>query len=145
MTTLTAQQRDTVATARSYLGTRWLHQGRTREGIDCIGLVIEVAKHVKGWTYDITDYARQATDETMLNLCHHHLEAKGLHEVQPGDVLIMAFDHQRHAAIVGDYPAPHEVSIIHAYATSRAVVEQRLDTMWSNRVIGCFRFPEGTN
>lgn len=143
MTLMTPQQTAIVTEARSYMGTRWLHQGRTRAGIDCIGLVIEVAKTVKGWDFDITNYPRQATDETMLTLCCQHFDTVPRAELQPGDVLVMRFDNQRHAAIVGDYPAPGELSMIHAYATSRAVVEQRLDSTWARRIIGAFRFPGG--
>jgi len=139
----TPQQRAIVTEARSYLGTRWLHQGRTRTGIDCIGLVIEVAKKVKGWGFDITNYPRQATDETMLDLCHEYLEPVSTACLQPGDVLVMAFYHQRHAAVVGDYPIYGEVSMIHAYAPARKVIEHRLDSLWMSRVIGAFRFPEG--
>ena len=37
MTTIDAQF---VAAARSYIGTRCVHQGRSRNGVDCIGLVV---------------------------------------------------------------------------------------------------------
>ena len=140
---MTPQQTQIIEEARSYISTRWRHQGRSRAGIDCIGLVIEVAKTVKGWDFDITDYPRQATDETMLNLCREHFVTVSMDDLQPGDVLVMRFENQRHAAIVGDYPHSEELSIIHAYSVARKVVEQRLDSVWSGRVIGSFRFPEG--
>lgn len=131
-----------VNEARGWLGVRWQHQGRGRDGIDCAGLVIKVAQAVYGWSFDTRDYARQATDETMLALCHDHLRKIDKADLRPGDVLVMAFENQRHMAIVGDYPAPNELSIIHAYASMRKVVESRLDSVWLGRVIGCFRFPE---
>jgi cell wall-associated NlpC family hydrolase len=140
---MTAQQAAVVAEARSYKGTRWLHQGRSRAGIDCIGLVIEVAKTVKGWTFDTTDYARQATDETMLRVCRQHLIEVKKTDLQPGDVVVMRFENQRHAGLIGDYPAPGELSLIHAYARGKkVVVEHRLDSVWLSCVIGCFRFPD---
>jgi len=142
---MTEQQKAIIEEARSYLKTKWRHQGRSRAGIDCIGLVIEVAKTVKGWDFDITDYPRQATDETMLNLCCEHLLMVSKSELQPGDVLVMRFEHQRHAAIVGDYPHSSELSIIHAYSPARKVIEQRLDSVWLGRVIGAFRFPGGAD
>lgn len=141
MITMNPQQQAIVTTARSYLGSPWRHQGRTPEGIDCIGLVIEVAKKVMGWTFDIIDYPRQASDETMLNLCGQYFSSVESTDLRPGDILVMGFDNQRHAAIVGDYPAEGEVSMIHAYAISRKVIEHRLDSLWMGRVIGCFRFP----
>lgn len=33
-----------VEVARSYLGVKWKHQGRSRAGVDCVGLVI-IALH----------------------------------------------------------------------------------------------------
>jgi cell wall-associated NlpC family hydrolase len=134
---------DIVTEARGWLGVRWLHQGRTREGVDCAGLVIGVAKACRNSTFDTSDYARQATDETMLALCRELLQPVEKADLQPGDVLVMAFENQRHIGIVGDYPYPGELSLIHAYALSpHRVVEVRLDSVWMSRVIGCFRFPE---
>ena len=33
-----------VAAARGWIGVPYLHQGRSRSGIDCIGLVLQVAR-----------------------------------------------------------------------------------------------------
>ena len=35
--------RQFVAAARSWIGTPWVHQGRARHGVDCIGLVVMAA------------------------------------------------------------------------------------------------------
>lgn len=129
-----------IADARSYLGVRWLHQGRTRAGIDCVGLVIEVSKAVLGWSFDVTGYPRHAKDETMLDTCRQRMVEVRRSQVLPGDVLVMAFAHQRHMAIVGGEPGA--LTVIHAYVVNRQVVEQRLDAPWMARVVGCFRFPE---
>lgn len=139
---MTDLQQRIVVEARSYLGVRWLHQGRTREGIDCIGLPILVAQKVFGTKFDATGYARQASDETMLRLCKELLARVPRNALEPGDVLVFGMDNQRHAAVVGDYPHPGEVSIIHAYAPSRKVVEQRLEETWRSRILGAFRFDE---
>lgn len=133
---------DIVREARTWLGVRWRHQGRTRDGIDCAGLVIKVA-HGCGLTdFDTADYGRVASDESMMALCREHLLP--VTTLQPGDVVVMAFENQRHMAIVGDYPqAAGEVSIIHAYALGRrCVIEQRLDSVWARRIIGRFSFPQ---
>jgi cell wall-associated NlpC family hydrolase len=132
---------DIVAKAREFLGCRWRHQGRSRHGVDCAGLVIEVAKAVRGSHFDKRDYERHASDETMLNLCAEHLTRIKVSEAQPGDVMVFAFEHQRHIAIVGDY-VHGGLSLIHAYLPARKVVETRLDDKWLARARGCFRFPE---
>ncbi len=132
---------DIVTEARSWLGVKWLHQGRSREGVDCAGLVIKVAHGLGLTDFDTADYARQATDETMLGLCREHLTPISLADIEPGDVLVMRFDNQRHIGIAGDY-LYGGLSLIHAYASARQVVEHRLDSVWLARVIGAFRFPE---
>src|SRR5574337_982975 len=135
-----------VAYARSFIGTRWVHQGRTRDGLDCAGLVIRVAQDLGYSTFDTTDYARQATDETMLELCRAHLAPVPLGAIEPGDVLVFAFENQRHMGLVGDYPVRGELSLIHAYALGpRRVVEVRLDPVWMGRALGAFRSEEHTS
>jgi cell wall-associated NlpC family hydrolase len=129
-----------VAEARTYLGCRFRHQGRSRQGIDCAGLVIEAAKAVHGSTFDKTDYDRQASDETMIKLCEQHLNRVDLANLQPGDVLVMRFENQRHMAIVTDYPGA--LGMIHAAAINRKVVEHRLDSAWRARIMRAYRFPE---
>ena len=47
-----------VEYARTWLGTKWRHQGRSKQGIDCIGLIIRTAEEF-GFQYeDSTGYAR---------------------------------------------------------------------------------------
>lgn len=133
---------DIVTEARSWIDVRWRHQGRSREdGIDCAGLVIVVAKAVRDSTFDKTDYPRQASDETMLKLCAQYLQRVRPNDMQPGDLAVFGFDNQRHIAIVGDYVFGG-LSLIHAYAPSRKVVEVRLDERWTRRLLAAWRFPE---
>jgi cell wall-associated NlpC family hydrolase len=130
---------DIVLKAREMLGVRYRHQGRSREGVDCIGLPALVRAELGLETIDVTDYPRRATDESMRDWCRDHMVA--VDEIQPGDILVMAFGTDRHMCIVGDYPHGGH-SIIHAYIDNRRVVENRLDEAFAARVIGRFRFPE---
>lgn len=131
---------DIVAEARRWLGVRWRHQGRSREGVDCAGLVIQVAKATRRSTFDCTDYAREAVDEAMIEICSQHLIRIPMSSIRPGDVAVFRFEHQRHIAVIGDY-LYGGLSTIHAYAPSRRVVEMRLDEAWRNRMMTAWRFP----
>lgn len=128
-----------VTEARSWLGVRWRHQGRSREGVDCIGLVIKVAHGLGLSEFDTADYARQATDETLLAGCRKHLLAVQRSAMAPGHVVVMHFDNQRHIGIVGDY-VHGGLSLIHAHALARKVVEHRLDDAWRSRIIAAFAY-----
>lgn len=135
---------DIVTEARTWIGTRWMHQGRTRSGIDCAGLVLKVAHACDVFTFDTADYSRQATDESMLELCREHLEPAAMAEARPGDVAVMRFGSNRHIGIFGDYQYGG-LTLIHAYTAARRVVEHRFTDDWlrsqSASLIAVFCFP----
>lgn len=45
--------------ARGWIGTRWLHQGRTRNGVDCAGLLVLTAQNFDLEHGDMIGYGRQ--------------------------------------------------------------------------------------
>jgi cell wall-associated NlpC family hydrolase len=137
----TLDQADVVAAARGWLDTRWLHQGRTRSGVDCVGLVVVVAAQARGSAFDVRDYARIASDERMLAVCDALLIRRTtLAEMQPGDVVVMHYNEQRHMGIVTPYHWGG-LGLIHAYAPARKVVETRLSEDILARVLAAYRWP----
>ncbi len=132
---------DLVAEARSWLGVRWLHQGRSREGVDCVGLPIVCVQKLRGMDVALPDYRRASTDDTMVQMCRQYLQPIALADMRPGDVIVLGFERQRHMAMLGDYPGGG-LSMIHAYLPNRKVVEARLDTVWAGRIVAAFRIPE---
>jgi cell wall-associated NlpC family hydrolase len=131
------QRSDIVAAARRYLGVRWVHQGRTRHGLDCLGLVVTVARDLGLPVQDITDYGRLPdTARLRSELMRQLVRQDGL-AMRGGDVLWMRFESNPiHVALATD-----EHTIIHAYAQRRAVVEHRLDAEWRSRVNMVLSFP----
>lgn len=59
---------DIVEHARDWLGTRWVHQGRTRDGIDCVGLLVCTANHFELPHEDLTGYRRDPSKEFLRHL-----------------------------------------------------------------------------
>lgn len=136
---------DVVAEARTYIGTPWRHQGRSREGIDCAGLVLKVMHAMRVSDFDTSDYSRQAQDETMLELCREHLQPAVFADALPGDVAVMRFGANRHTGFFADYPHGG-LSLIHAFSNyPRRVVEHRFSDDWLRSykaaLIGVFRLP----
>jgi cell wall-associated NlpC family hydrolase len=122
-----------VDESRKWIGTRWIHQGRSRAGVDCVGLVIRVAHALNLSTFDTADYSRQPDPVRMRALLAEHMTPV-IHP-QLGDVLLMRFEKEpQHVAIVTD------IGIIHAYAQARRVCEHRLDSVWQSRVVGAYQF-----
>lgn len=131
------------STARQFLGTPFLHQGRDPAvGIDCIGLIV-CCFRVLGWPHERHDnptYGKQPCR----GMLQQHLQAAfgdplPAHQAQPGDILAMRWHREpNHVAIVG----LHEqggLSIIHTSANLGRVVEHGLRGPWVRRVVHVYR------
>jgi cell wall-associated NlpC family hydrolase len=129
---------DIVAAARSYLGVRWHHQGRNRAGMDCIGLVIAVARDLGISDYDITAYARVPDGNTLRATMAQQMDLLK-RDPRPGDVMLLSFQRNPlHTAIVTD--APGGLGMIHAFANKRMVVEHGFDATWRSRLVCAFGY-----
>lgn len=123
-----------VAAARSYLGTRYHHQGRNRAGIDCAGLIVCVARDLGVEVGDVAGYARTPDGDSLRRAVEG--QAVRVATAQPGDILLMRFDGDpQHLAIMTDY------GMIHSYAQARRVVEHRVDAEWAKRIVAAYQFP----
>ena len=125
---------DFIAAARSYVGVPFHHQGRTRHGVDCIGLVVCAARDAGLALVDRTDYPRDPNGLLPLEL------ARQFQEVDPalaGDILLMRFRGEpQHVAILAGE------TLIHGYASIGRVVEHGLDAKWRRRIVAAYRLRE---
>lgn len=137
-----ASRADVITEARTWLGTRWLHQACVKGvGVDCIGLVGGVALALKlpgatAWAGDMAlhSYGRTPDPRVLLGACAKYLDR--VKERELGGILVMKFANEpQHFALLSgpDY-------IIHAYAQARRVVEHRLDALWASRILAVYRF-----
>jgi cell wall-associated NlpC family hydrolase len=133
---------DVVAEARQWIGVRYRHQGRSRDGVDCIGLPAVVRAELGLPALDVTGYARTSTAFEMLDFCRAHMTEVAPADLHPGDILVQIDGIGRHMAIVCDYPLGDSLGIIHAWLPNRRVTECRLDDNFMRTVRGCFRFKE---
>lgn len=146
---------DPEAIARSYVGTPFVHQGRTPGvALDCAGVVICIARqrgHVAA-DFDVSNYAQQPDKWSIIEACDEHLMRIRVDEARPGDVLVMAWDsYPQHLGIMGRYsPAPNRrFTCIHAFMRpgekNAKVTEHPIDNAWLARCIRrAYRFPEVT-
>ena len=119
-------RQNVVDAARAWLGTPWKHQGRNRQGIDCIGLPVVVARTLGLSTYDSFAYSREPVAREFMS----HFYKAGCVRIDPkkgrdGDlVLFHQAGYPCHAGILStlhDRPA-----VIHAHLGHRKVVEEVL-------------------
>lgn len=141
------REKQIVAAARHYLGVPFAHQGRSGAGLDCLGLLVCVANDcalcLDGKPvvrFDETDYGHYPDAAYLRSQLEQVL--RPCDEIKAGQVALLHHDgSDRHLAIVGDY-GESGVSLIHAYAPARVVVEHRLDENWKGRVAALFEFTE---
>ena len=136
-----------VTEARRHVGVRWRHQGRNLAlSVDCIGYVggVGVALGVPGaaeWLADarFTGYGRQPNSDMIYQACAEYLTPvtpKGAARL--GDILLMRFEAEpQHFAILSALDPPY---MLHAYAQTRRVVENRIDERWAARIVCAYRF-----
>ena len=130
-----------VEEARTWLGVRFRHQGRNRQGVDCAGLVIVIANQLGLTDFETKNYSRRTTGDPFVM----HFHAAGMVEVplsdiRPGDVVLTEDQHfPCHCGFVGE--DRFGLTFIHAHGRRRKVVEQPLAD-WEGKVYHVMRFPQ---
>jgi cell wall-associated NlpC family hydrolase len=134
-----------VQAARAWLGTPFHHQARLQGiGVDCVGLVIGVARQLGlvPPAFDVAAYPRTPDGSSLMHLVHLHLQPLGPGvAMAPGHVVVVRFDADpQHLGILGDY-RHGGLSIIHAAATPGRVIETRLLFSRSMQLVQAFALP----
>ena len=124
-----ATKPDIVDAALKYLGTPFRHQGRTAEGLDCVGLVVRVAMDLDLYHEDVPAYNREANGVDFVAQFAKQMDRKtpvpspgalpGC--MEPGDVLL--FRDRRFTIHAGILIATDRLQVLHAYAPLRSVVK----------------------
>jgi cell wall-associated NlpC family hydrolase len=136
-----AEREAFVSAARACVGVRWQHQGRTLHGLDCGGLVVSALRANGRTPHDPTGYPRRpylhSLEATVQRNFGKPMPADT--ELRDGDVVVMQCNESapNHVGIIGTHR--DMLTLIHAYAGDRAVVEMRLDDVWRNRIVEVYR------
>ena len=143
-----------VTQARTWLGTKYHHQGRLKKsdrcsgGVDCIGLVVGIINELnicddKGCLlskYDRTDYSMSPQTTKLAECFDFYLDLVDQDKIIPGDVLLFKFwKEPQHVGIVSNYPTGG-LGLIHCNSTSGSVVEQPLSETWTRMITHVYRF-----
>lgn len=129
-----------VEAARSWISVRWRHQGRTRDGIDCVGLVVVVCRDLAIWDYDVAGYPREPDGSFM----SHFFAAGGVRipllQAAPGDLIL--FRDSIYACHVGFVASsPFGLTLIHAHTSRRCVLEEPLAGEWRKNWVAAIALP----
>ncbi|PIR33975.1 MAG: peptidase P60 [Alphaproteobacteria bacterium CG11_big_fil_rev_8_21_14_0_20_44_7] len=124
-----------VEAARGWLGTKFHHQGRMKNvGVDCIGLIVGVAKELGIAVEDRNDYAREPRNGELEKALGANLSEC---EIAHGAVALFRIEKEpQHVGIISKYK--NGLGLIHAYAQTRKVVEHSFDECWQKRLVKTF-------
>lgn len=115
---------DVVTEARNWLGTPWRHQGRSAQGVDCVGLGVAVAQALGVSHEDMPTYARQPANTAMLD--HIRKFTKRIPLDAPNKIgTIGLFRSSIYPCHTGFFSTKNGIAhVIHARADMRKVVEE---------------------
>ena len=130
-----------VEYARSWKDVPYRHQGRSRLGVDCAGILVEIARMVNIEITDVLNYSREPSTFSLKEQMDRVLCPIDRDDILPGDALLFKIDIlPQHVAIVSDY-LYGGLGMIHAYTKVKKVVEHRLNDVWMHRLIQAYRIP----
>lgn len=131
---------DVVTLAKGWIGVPFRHAGRSRQGVDCIGLVIKVAHEAGISSFDTTDYSRRPVPSEFVQGCKEHLDRILLDDAGSGDIGVFAEPRTPcHVGLI-ERDTGGRRWVIHAYAPARKVIYEPLVGDRLSRMIMAFRF-----
>jgi len=124
-----------VDEARSYIGVRFIHRGRTRQGVDCVGLLYLVFNKHVGLPSDFHNYAQQPKTAFVYRTIRDYADRIKQEDAVSGDVVLMHFSgYSTHFGILSDK------GIIHADRNAGCVSEQAVDILKGRgRIVAYYR------
>ena len=115
---------DIVASARKWIDTPFLHQGRNENGIDCVGLIQKVGDDFNILYTDLKGYARAPTDVTFLRHLRIHLSRTSITGNRIG--MVGVFRQSIYPCHIGIFANDDKgrLTVINARADRHRVVEE---------------------
>ena len=129
---------DIIAEARRHIGTPFHHQGRMPDkGLDCIGLLVVVARALDIPIRDCINYRRYPDGHALINELSDQMDEVTFDECMPGDIGVFWYARPGRPQHVGFLDNDR---LIHTYTGSGAVRDHDLDDRWRMRLMHVFRF-----
>lgn len=111
-----------VEIARKYIGTEWRHAGRNKHGLDCVGLLVVVAREAGINVLDDLNYSRTPQGKLVEHTKKHFKEVP-VSDIQDGDFgLFRVGRFPFHAGIFANIGGQR--TLIHSHATCEKVIEE---------------------
>jgi len=136
-----------IAAARSYLGVRYRHQGRSERGVDCVGLPILALRAIGHECEDLFGYSPTPDGSTLQANVEKHL-GPPVERWTPGDIVLMRWYERdkvycNHVGILAAAPYGNRWTLLHSHSLEKRVVEHALDGHWLRRVFAVYSLTGG--
>lgn len=128
-----------IAFARSLIGTKFRHMGRSLRSVDCAGLILLALQSLGRRVVDLPAYGRTPHLDGLREAVRANLGQSVTDGIRAGDVLLMRMNVEpTHVALVADHPQVG-LTLIHTDAIIGQVVEHSFRTPWVDRVVEVYR------
>jgi hypothetical protein len=126
--------------ARQWIGVPFRHQGRSKYGVDCIGLIICVRNAIEPWPVgmgETTNYSRVAVDTVLVDKIREH-GFEPIPRAVPGCIILIKWPKVH---------APSHIALclgetmVHAYRRVNKVCEVGYRQPWNRMTAGFFKIP----
>lgn len=125
-----------IAEARTWIDVRFRHQGRSRAGVDCIGLLAACAAK-NGLKIELpTNYTMHVEPKRLIEDLRKYFEEIPVSRAIVGDMLVIRFSGRATHLVLRT-----DKGIIHSSSEFRKVVEHGYDEEWRRRSVVAFRLP----
>jgi cell wall-associated NlpC family hydrolase len=136
--------------ARSWLGVPFVHQGRTRHGVDCLGLLMQIAKELQLYDregnlfshHDCCTYSTTPCPQELYTALERACVCVNLSicSIQSTDIGLFTIEGRaQHLGIFAHADDGVSLHLIHAYQPAGRVVEHQYDAAWKRRLHSVFR------
>jgi cell wall-associated NlpC family hydrolase len=126
-----------VSEARSFVGVDFRHQGRSRQGVDCAGLLYCVFDRIVGLNGNYNQYPNGLKSGMVFRKMKDYGDRISQKDAGPGDVVLMNFHgSSTHLGILT------ECGVIHADGPLGKVVEHSVNesfVIYNGRIVAYFR------
>ena len=129
-----------IEEARTWIGVPYMHEGRSRTGVDCYGLLIVLAEKFCIDAPIEKGYGLRPSGRHMRLQLERYADPIERSALGIGDILHIKWAIEpQHLAIVSNVDP---LRIIHADALVGRVVEHGVTDFWRHKIRGCYRIAD---
>lgn len=128
--------------AMTYLDVPFQHRGRSRRGLDCIGLLVMIARAFGVTVYDQQVYGRDPTKLLREGL-RAHCGPPVNRPFEIDDIPLMRMNpdvEPSHVAIIA--PHPYGLGMVHTYGEIGRVAYHRISKRWRQKIVEVYAWPD---